>query len=91
MVRVDNAFKEVKLSATLTNGLSLFNQTTSRKNIVIDKPFIKALLIGVCTAKKVKSEGRNAIHADLLKLTRYLAFNDLVDLCCAEIRQGNLI
>lgn len=74
-----------------------------RKNIHFDKPFIKSLIIGICTGKTIREGG--GVNQDLSKFirelfsvrvegndddgTRYMAFDNLVHLSCDEIRENN--
>lgn len=53
-VQVERTFKEVLLSARLVNGCSNLNQTR-RNDSTADKIFLKGLLIGICTVKRIKS------------------------------------
>lgn len=98
-------FKEVKFSAQLINGLTMFNQPALRQNVAYDKPFIKALIIGICTVQSIQNE--ECIHKDFIKFvrelfliriedgdengTRYLSFNKLLDVSCIEIRNNNFM
>lgn len=85
----------------LVKGLTFLNEAAHRDNVAFDKPFIKALLIGICTSQKIKKDGYEGIHGDLLKFirelfiirieshdadgNRYLALNSLVVASCNEI------
>ena len=53
-VQAGRTFKEVLLSARLVNGCCNLNQTR-RNDITADKIFLKGLLIGICTVKRIKS------------------------------------
>lgn len=105
MVRIDGVFKEIKFSAQLVNGLCLFNQPTNRQKVSFDKPFIKALLIGICTLQTLKLKGEEGIHKDVEKFIRelflirienndhdgqrFLSFKTLIHASCTEILNGN--
>lgn len=58
MVKIDGEFKEVKMPAKLVKGLLSLNEGENRKNTDLDKTFIKALIIGLWTIKKVKTDER---------------------------------
>lgn len=65
LVRVDGVFKEIVFSAQLMNGLFALNQPALRKNPVMDKCFIKALIIGICTIRAIRDDAI-AINKDIL-------------------------
>lgn len=52
------------MASVLVKGLKLFNDGENRKKIEFDKPFIKALIIGLCTKKAI--EDGEEVHKDLL-------------------------
>lgn len=52
------------MAAVLVDALKLFNNEENRNNTDLDQPFIKALIIGICTKKSIQS-GED-IHKDLL-------------------------
>lgn len=64
LVRIDNIFKEIKMASLLVNGLQCFNNGDNRKKSGLDKAFVKALIIGLCTKKAIKNGDK--IHKDLL-------------------------
>lgn len=77
MVKIGDAFMEVKMAATCVKGLLRFNETENRKDTGLDKAFIKALIIGLCTIKQVKENDR--INKDLLIFLKgkYQKFRDI--------------
>lgn len=64
LVKVDDHFTEMKMPALLVEGLLHLNGTENRKNANMDKTFIKALIIGICTIKAIQNNCQ--IHKDLL-------------------------
>lgn len=64
LVKIDNAFEEVKMASKLVNGLYRLNDLEKRKNRALDKAFIKALIIGLCTIKAIQNGDQ--IHKDRL-------------------------
>lgn len=68
MVKVDGRFEEVKMAVRLVKGLLQLNETENRGNAMLDKPFIKALIIGLCTLKVL--DNGEAINKDLLIFIR---------------------
>lgn len=63
-VKIDDQFKEIKMASLLVNGLKILNDGENRKQPGLDKTFVKALIIGLCTQKAI--ENGEQIHKDLL-------------------------
>lgn len=55
MVDFGDRHDEIQLAAIVVNGLKRFNEGESRNNVLLDKAFIKALLIGLVGIKRLKS------------------------------------
>ncbi|XP_031638193.1 uncharacterized protein LOC116350529 [Contarinia nasturtii] len=53
IVKLQGKMTQIQLSARAVNGLIKFN-TERRNDVGIDKKFLKALLIGICTLKRIK-------------------------------------
>lgn len=64
LVKIGGQFEEIKMAAMLVNGLSRLNGIEYRKKLDLDGAFIKALIIGLCTAKAIVEGER--IHKDML-------------------------
>lgn len=62
------AYKELTLAASVVNYLKMVNNESNRKDISLDKSFMKALLIGLWTVKTIKNEP--AINSDLKKCVK---------------------
>lgn len=104
-VLVGQTYTEIKLSAQLLKGLSMFNQPNFRKNAAFDKSFVKSLLIGIFTVQAIRNGEK--IHADLIKFireifiiriknddengSRYLAFNNMINVSIMEIKNNNFV
>lgn len=75
ILKIDGQYKELKMAALLVKGLLELNKDENRDNANLDKSFIKALMIGVCTLKKI--ENGDAIKKDLLIFIKgyYLYFS----------------
>lgn len=63
------------MAALLVKGLLELNKDENRGNANLDKPFIKALIIGLCTLKRIKNG--DPIKKDLLIFIKghYLCFS----------------
>lgn len=55
MAQKGDEFKEVRLPAKVVNGLLQLNE--KRRSKQFDLPFLKALLVGFCTVKKIQEHG----------------------------------
>lgn len=53
-IQFDGGFKEISISAKAVQGLISLNQPGRRENETKDKSFLKALLISVCSLKKIQ-------------------------------------
>lgn len=63
-IKIDNQFKEINMASLLVNGLQCINNGENRKQPGLDKAFVKALIIGLCTKKAI--ENGEQIHKNLL-------------------------
>lgn len=55
MIKIDGSYTEVSLAASFVMYLKAVNSPMNRENSDLDKPFIKALLVGLCSIKTIKS------------------------------------
>lgn len=55
MAQKGNEFKEIRLPAKAVDGLLMMNE--KKRSQKFDVAFLKALLIGFCTLKKIKENG----------------------------------
>lgn len=102
-MKIDGRFKDVTMAAVLVKLLRRANDTENRKKAGLDRGFLKALIIGLCTAKSI--EKGEQIHKDILIFikelfliriegedadgSRYKLFQSLVSKACDEIRVKN--
>lgn len=68
MVKMGDKYEKVRIGAHVVNGLINFNKPEKRADILIDKSFIKALLIGIVGLKRIKENGK--IEKGLIKFMK---------------------
>lgn len=77
-MKIDGQYQEVKMAALLVNGLLHLNRNENRGNANFDKPFIKTLIIGLCTLKNVGNG--EPIKKDLLIFIKGVPFYIINDI-----------
>ncbi|XP_031626207.1 uncharacterized protein LOC116342655 [Contarinia nasturtii] len=102
-IRTQNGLEEITLSARAVNGLIKLNE--NRDDEGKDKTFLKALLIGIYTLKRIKESTVETIDRGVLEFvkdlfafrvsndpegTRLGTFEDVVNQICDEIRSNLL-
>lgn len=55
MIEVNGIFEEIRMSAVLVKGLKVLNSPEKRHDILMDKSYLKALLIGMVGLTAIKS------------------------------------
>lgn len=63
-VKVRGKYEEIKMPAVLVKVLLELNEKDNRKDIGMDQPFVKAIIIGICTIKVIRQN--EPIDKDLL-------------------------
>lgn len=73
-----DGFKEVRLPAKVVNGLLKMNEL--KRSDQFDVPFLKAVLIGFCTMKKIQEIGY--INEEVFNVVKGKIYLFRVLLCC---------
>lgn len=68
-IEVGDEFKELVLSARCIAELTKYNGPTKRHKKKIDKKFLKTLVVGACTLKRVK-EDETPFDAGVVELVK---------------------
>lgn len=88
------------MASILVNGLSRLNTGENRKNPDLDKAFVKALIIGFCTTKSIRSghainkdlmifmKGKNCVFSWMILLFNSYFFAELFGIRVAGIDDG---